>query len=271
MVAELLLCDVTVDIPVLDGASRSLRRAFVLGGVGGRVGRPGRSLAVRALDGVTLALGDGDRVGVVGGNGAGKTTLLRVLAGVYEPTAGTVRRSGRVVSLLDVLLGLDEDATGHENIVTCGMLAGLDIGAARAHAAEVASFTELGDYLAMPVRTYSAGMRFRLGFAAWTGCEPDILLVDEWLATGDRAFRDRARQRLEAFAGGAGIVVLVSQDRTLLQRLCTKAVLLDAGRVRAFGGVGAVLDEYGAIRARQAGVAGADPGPARAPPGGGAP
>ena len=116
--------------------------------------------------------------------------------------------------------------------------------AAPVAASAAPAFTELGDYLAMPVHTYSAGMRFRLGFAAWTSCEPDILLVDEWMAAGDRGFLAKAHRRLEEFSDGAGIVVLASQDAALQRRLCTSAVLLETGRVRALGQVDAVLDAY---------------------------
>lgn len=239
--AELGLHRVTVDVPVLGARHRSLRRAFVHRGTGGRVGGDGRTLTVRALDDVSLAFGMGDRVAILGANGAGKTTLLRVLAGIYEPTAGRVWRRGRVGSLLDLLLGLDEDATGHENIVTCGLLAGLSAAEARERAAEAADFTGLGDYLAMPVHAYSTGMRFRLGFSAWTCFEPDILLVDEWLSVGDADFLEQAHRRLETFADGVGIVLLASQNLALLERLCSTAVLLDGGRVRASGPLREVL------------------------------
>ena len=240
---------VTVDLPVYSARARSLRKAFVHRGTGGRIGvDPGGPVVVRALDDVSLAFGDGDRVGLVGDNGAGKTTLLRVLAGVYEPTRGRVWRGGRVGSLLNVLLGFDEEATGFENIVTCGLLAGLDAAAARARVGEIAAFTELGDYLAMPVHSYSTGMRFRLGFAVWTGFEPDILLVDEWMAVGDRRFLDKAYRRLEAFADGVGIVVLASQDTALLRRVCSTAVLLESGRVRAARPLGEVLEAWAGAR-----------------------
>ena len=232
---------VTVELPVYGARTRSLRKAFVHRGTGGLVGGHGGTLTVRALDGVSLSFGDGDRVGVLGANGAGKTTLLRVLAGVYEPTAGEVWAAGRIGSLLDVTLGFDEEATGRETIVTCGLLAGLSLAEVRDRAAEIGEFTGLGDYLGMPVHTYSTGMRFRLGFAVCTSFEPDIVLIDEWTAVGDRAFLDKAYRRLDAFAGGAGVVVLVSQDPELVRRVCSTAVLLDAGRVRASGALEEVL------------------------------
>ena len=240
-VAALGMDAVTVELPVFSARTRSLRKAFVHRGTGGLVGADGGTLTVRALDGVSLAFGDGDRVGVLGGNGAGKTTLLRVLAGVYEPTAGRVWTDGRIGSLLDVTLGFDDEASGHENIVTCGLLVGLSLAEVRERAGEIAAFTELGDYLAMPVHTYSTGMRFRLGFAVCTSFEPEILLMDEWMMVGDRAFLEKSYRRLEAFAGGAGVVVLVSQDPEMLRRVCSTAVLLDAGRVRASGALEEVL------------------------------
>ena len=239
--AEIGMDGVTVELPVFSARARSLRKAFVHRGTGGLVGADGGTLTVRALDGVSLAFGDGDRVGVLGGNGAGKTTLLRVLAGVYEPTAGRVWADGRIGSLLDVTLGFDDEASGHQNILTCGLLVGLSLAEVRERAGEIAAFTELGDYLAMPVHTYSTGMRFRLGFAVCTSFEPEILLMDEWMVVGDRAFLEKAYRRLEAFAGGAGVVVLVSQDLEMLRRGCSTAVLLDAGRVRASGALEEVL------------------------------
>ena len=161
--ASLRVESVTVDFPVYDASMRSLRNRFIYHGTGGRMGRDaGNRLSVRALDDVSLDFEHGDRVGIVGHNGAGKTTLLRVLAGVYEPVRGRVRRTGRTASLLDVSLGIDYDATGYENIVTRGLLLGLATEEIRERTAEIAAFTELGDYLAMPARTYSPGMRFRL-------------------------------------------------------------------------------------------------------------
>ena len=243
--ASIAVESVTIDFPIYDASRRSIKNQFIYHGTGGRVGRDaGNRLTVRALDDVTLRFEHGDRVGIVGHNGAGKTTLLRVLAGVYEPIKGRVTRQGRTASLLNVSLGIDDDATGYENIMTRGLLLGLDPGEVAERTEEIAAFTELGDYLAMPAHTYSSGMRFRLGFAVCTCFEPEILLMDEWLSVGDRQFVEKARERLEEFVDRAGILVLASQNASLLERVCTKGVLLDAGRVKATGMIAEVLEGY---------------------------
>ena len=242
--AALRLESVTVEFPVYSMSARLLKNRLLPGGVGGRIGRDGENRpCVRALDGVSLAFGHGDRVGLVGRNGAGKTTLLRVLAGVYEPTRGRVRRCGRVASLLNVSLGIDSDATGYENILVRGMFLGLTPDEVRGRMDEIAEFTELGDYLAMPVHTYSTGMRLRLAFAVCTCFGPEILLMDEWLGTGDRDFAEKAGRRIDDFVARAGILVLASQNADLLKRVCTEGVLLDAGKVKARGPIHEVLKE----------------------------
>ena len=243
---RLHLAGVTVDFPVYSADSRSLKNDLLRKSTGGRIGRnAGNRLSVRALEDVNLALGRGDRLGLIGANGSGKTTLLRVLAGVYQPTRGRVRRQGRVASLFDISLGIDPGATGYENIMMRGMFLGLAPAEVRERTDEIAAFTELGDYLAMPVHTYSAGMMLRLAFAVCTCIEPEILLMDEWIGVGDAAFVEKAEGRLEGFVARAGILVLASHNPALLERTCATGVLLDSGRVRAFGPIGEVLREYG--------------------------
>ena len=151
-----------------------------------------------------LELGHGDRLGIIGHNGAGKTTLLRVMAGVYEPTLGHVRVSGRVSTIFDFSLGLDFDATGNENIQLQGMLLGLSRRQIGAMGDEIAEFTDLGGYLEMPIRTYSAGMLTRLAFAVATAIDPEVLLMDEWIETGDAEFFHRAEARLNGLVERAG-------------------------------------------------------------------
>ncbi len=242
---NLELDSVTVIFPIYNAGTRSLKHRILHQGTGGRIARDvGNRLCVRALDDVSLSFNHGDRVGLVGCNGAGKTTLLRVLAGAYEPTRGHVRRSGRTATLLNISLGIDPEATGYENIMIRGLFLGLMPEEVRERMDEIAEFTELGDYLAMPVHTYSSGMRLRLAFAVCTCFDPEILLMDEWLSVGDRIFVDKARRRLEDFMERAGILVVASQNLSLLERICTAGVLLDAGKVRACGPIKEVLQEY---------------------------
>lgn len=236
---------VTVDFPVYGADSRSLKNDLLRRSTGGRIGRAsGRRVSVRALENVALALADGDRAGLVGSNGAGKTTLLRVLAGVYEPTQGQIRRRGRVAALFNLSLGIDSHATGYENIRARGILLGLTPGQIRDRTDEIASFTELGDYLAMPVHTYSAGMQLRLAFAVCTSIEPEIVLMDEWIGVGDASFLKKAERRLENFLERAGILVLASHSAALLERVCTTGILLNHGRVQAIGSISEILNDY---------------------------
>lgn len=246
MTATLLeLESVTVDFPVYNADSRSLKNRLLRRGAGGRIDwEAGNRVSVRALEDVSLTFGHGDRVGILGPNGAGKTTLLRVLAGVYRPVSGRVRRQGRVASLFDISLGFDPESTGYENIVLRGVLLGLTPGEVRDRTEEIAAFTELGDYLAMPMRSYSTGMMLRLAFAVCTSIEPEILLMDEWIGVGDAAFISKAEGRLEGFVGRAGILVLASHSTELLERTCTRGVLLEGGQLRSSGTISEVVREY---------------------------
>ena len=240
------LTGVTVDFPVYSADSRSLKNDLLRKSTGGRIACTAESrVSVRALEDVNLTFGRGDRVGLIGTNGSGKTTLLRVLAGVYQPTLGWVRRRGQVSSLFDWSLGIDPGATGYENIMMRGIFLGFTPAEVRERTGEIAAFTELGDYLAMPMHTYSTGMKLRLALAVCTCIEPEILLMDEWIGVGDAAFVEKAGRRLEEFVNRAGILVLASHNPALLERNCTTGVLLDAGRVRASGPIGEVLREYG--------------------------
>jgi lipopolysaccharide transport system ATP-binding protein len=185
---------------------------------------------VKALSDLSFEFSRGDRVGLVGHNGSGKTTLLRVLSGIYEPVRGRLEVSGRVSSLLDLSLGMDHEATGLENIVLRGVLMGLSPSTIETKVDEIAEFSELGDYLSMPIRTYSSGMLLRLAFAVSTCVASEILLLDEWLSVGDAAFRDKAERRLLEMIESSSIVVLASHDENLIKRFCSRVLRLEHGR-----------------------------------------
>ncbi|QPF88546.1 ABC transporter ATP-binding protein [Bradyrhizobium commune] len=246
--AHIVLRNVSVTFPVLSFRDRSLRSRFV-GAVALRRQAP-RPHIVAALNDVNLDIRAGDRVAIVGANGAGKTTLLRVLAGIYHPTAGSVDVLGRCLSLFDLQAGFDEEATGYENIMRRGLVIGARRTEIEARRAEIAEFTELGDRLDLPLRTYSSGMMLRLVFAVATAVEGEIVLLDEWIGVGDQQFRRKARQRLDEIVARAGILVLASHDIGLIQSTCNRAILLEQGRITAAGTTEEILARYlGAAKA----------------------
>jgi ABC-type polysaccharide/polyol phosphate transport system ATPase subunit len=247
LVAQIVLKDVVAEFPVY-GTQPSLRNALfgkVVGGVMRRQTNDGNRVVVRALENVNLTVQHGDHLGIIGHNGAGKSTLLRVFAGIYQPSAGTVSIEGRISPLFSTSPGLDLDDTGYENIVTCGLLLGMSRAEIERKLPEIEAFSELSDYLALPTRTYSSGMLMRLGFAIATAIDPEILLLDEELGTGDARFAARATKRVEALIGRSSIVVLASHSDDLIRGMCNRTILLDHGRVVLDGPTEEVLETYG--------------------------
>jgi ABC-type polysaccharide/polyol phosphate transport system ATPase subunit len=225
---------VSIDFPLYGAESRSLKKRMLGRRIGSRVSYGTRHVVtIHALRDVTLRIRRGERVGLTGPNGAGKSTLLRAMAGIYEPARGRVRVAGRVTTMFGLSLGLETDATGMENIRTCGLAAGMTRREIERSAAEIAEFTELGDYLDLPFFTYSAGMRVRLAFAIATARQPEILLMDEWIGAGDAAFLKKVHARLHALLDRVGILVLASHNRNLLGRVCNRIVRLERGGVAA--------------------------------------
>ena len=221
-----------MEFPTYGGASRSLKRAMVRAATGGILANDAnKRLVVRALDHVNLEFVEGDRVGLMGHNGSGKTTLLRVLAGAYEPVSGEIEVRGKVASMLNVWLGMDVEGTGYENIYMRGAIMGLRRIQIDALLEDIAAFTELGDYLSMPMRTYSSGMAMRVAFAVSTSIPADIILMDEWLSVGDAEFAGKSRARLAKLLDQAKILVLATHDESLIRSVCNKVVRLDHGSV----------------------------------------
>ena len=241
--ADIRATNVSIDIPIHDVASTSLRK-LLLGRVGGSFATSGSHVIVNALRDVSFEAHDGDRIGLIGGNGSGKTTLLRVLSEVYPPTRGEIEVHGRVSPMLDASLGMSMDATGLENIRMCGVLWGLTREEIEGSIDDVASFTELGEYLKMPVRTYSSGMRLRLAFAIATLRQPDILLLDEVIGVGDAAFFEKAYARLQGLVERSRILFVATHTNRILEELCNKVLWLHQGSLVALGDVNEVLASY---------------------------
>lgn len=238
---------VDVDFPVFTPRSRGLlntllrydkyeqRRVEAVGLSG---------IQVHALRDINLEFKPGDRIGLVGRNGAGKTTLLKVLSGVYEPTAGYIRTQGRISALTDIMLGMDLDASGYDNIVMRGITMGLGRKQATDLIPEIESFTNLGEYLQIPVRTYSQGMLLRLAFAVSTSITPDILLMDEMIGTGDAQFLKRAQDRIARLIDRVPILVIASHNEAILNKFCDTGLLIDEGRIVHRGTIADCLERH---------------------------
>lgn len=241
------LQNVSIDFPVYNSRSRGLintifghsrreQNRVEAAGMG--------NVCVHALHDISLALKPGDRIGLIGRNGAGKTTLLRVLSGVYEPTRGLMAQEGRISSLTDIMLGMDVDASGYDNIVMRGIVMGLDKRSAIALTPEIERFTELGEYLQLPVRTYSQGMLLRLAFAISTSITPDILLMDEMIGAGDASFVKKAQARINGLIDGVSILVLASHNESILQAFCTTGIVMKRGRIELIGPIDECLRRH---------------------------
>lgn len=201
-------------------------------------------MRVRALQDLNLKVQEGDRLGIIGHNGAGKSTLLKVLAGIYPPTTGKRVVEGQISSLFDLTLGFEPEATGWDNIAYRGYLQGETPRTIRAKMKSIAEFSELGDFLDTPVRHYSSGMVVRLAFSIATDIDPEILLIDEVLAAGDKAFQKKARQRMQSMIAKARLIVMVSHDMTALENFCNRAVWLERGRIKQVGSTAEVVAAY---------------------------
>ena len=238
MKAEIKADNLVVEFPIFNSAGRSLKNTVLNAATGGRIATGARGhVCVRALDEVSFEFREGDRVGIHGHNGAGKSTLLRVLAGCFEPSSGTLVSRGRIASLLDISTGFEPEATGYENIFIRSLLMGLTPKEIKSRTEDIVEFSELGDYMEMPLRTYSSGMVMRLAFSISTYVDAEILLMDEWLGVGDASFVEKAEARLNGLIERSPILVLASHSEDLLNKVCNRRFRLNHGRMVEESGV----------------------------------
>jgi len=243
-VASVEFKNVCVDFPIYNARNRSIKNKVMQAATGGRVSFGAEGAVIRSLDKVSFSLKPGDRVGLVGHNGAGKSTLLRTLAGVYEPTSGKAEIKGEIGSLVDISLGIDKEATGRENIYIRGALLGLSKDYLDRQFDDIVNFSELGEFINMPVRTYSSGMHLRLAFAVATIIRPEILLMDEWLSVGDASFNKKAKARLTDLVESSEILIIASHSRKLIEETCNRAFWFEHGVLKMDGAPKEVCSAY---------------------------
>lgn len=230
--AHIVFDNVTLQYPIYNSKSMSLRNQLARIGTGGTLSQESADVvAVTALNQVNLELRDGDTIGLVGHNGAGKTTLLRAMAGIYKPVAGKVSIDGSISTIIDLGAGMDPELSGYENILRMGLMLGSNRQQMDARTEDIERFTELGDFLKVPVRTYSSGMVMRLMFAVATSVQPEILLIDEMFSTGDAEFQKKARSRMADLIDAAKIFVFASHDPELIRQFCKRVFRLNHGNL----------------------------------------
>jgi lipopolysaccharide transport system ATP-binding protein len=243
--AHISLQQASVVLPIFNSSSRSLTNSLVSAATGGVLtAQRGGHISIEALKNLDLEISAGDRLGIMGHNGSGKSTLLRLLSGIYEPSSGKIERSGSIASLVDISLGINAESTGRENIFLRGKLMGLSKKEIDEKIDEIIEFSELGDYINLPVRIYSSGMLLRLAFSVSTSITADILIMDEWLSVGDGAFAERASNRLRELVDSSEILVIASHTRSLIEETCNKVVWLEHGVIKKVGPVAEIVPQY---------------------------
>lgn len=244
--STMVLDRVGIDFPIF-GANKNLRLSLLSGVTGRRIlpkHMQGNTVIIKALEEVSLELKSGDRIGLVGHNGAGKSTLLRVMAGVYYPTCGRLHVEGRLTPLLNLSPGIEVEDTGYENILTVGMLLGMTLAEISDKAPEIIAFSELGDYIHLPVRSYSSGMQARLAFSIATALDPGILLLGEGIGAADARFADKASRRVKEMMERTEILVLAPHSDDLIDSMCDRAALMHHGRPLELGPVESIQRAY---------------------------
>ena len=243
--AHIVFENISVEFPIFNATGRSVTSSILKVATGGKLDAdPNGRVLVKALIDVSLSLHEGDRVALLGHNGAGKSTMLRAFGRVYAPTKGKAEIVGEVGSLIDINLGINPEATGRENVFIRGQLLGLSTKEIIEKYAEIVDFAELGDFMEMPVRTYSSGMHLRLAFAVSTVVRPEILLMDEWLSVGDADFQNKAEERLRDLVSGTKILAIATHSRELVESVCNRAIWLEHGQIKMDGPVDEVSKAY---------------------------
>jgi len=239
--------NVSLRYPIYGTNARSFKSTLINMATGGRLHKHNGSIVVEALKNVSLKLEKGDRLALLGHNGAGKSTLLNVLAKIYEPTQGKVIVKGKVNCLFDIMMGMDHELTGYENIMLRGLILGLSKPEIRQLIPQIEEFSDLGDFMKMPIKSYSAGMKVRLAFGIITHVFSEVLLIDEIVNVGDTNFIEKAKAQMAKLVHQSEFMVLSTHDTNIVRELCNKVLWLEKGMVKSFGSVDQVLKIYNRV------------------------
>ncbi len=237
------LKNVTVNFSIYNTKTRSIKNELIKA-IGGKINSIDNTVYVKALDNINIEIQEGERVGLLGNNGAGKSTLLKVLSGIYEPTEGVIETEGYISSLTDVTMGMDPENSGYENIIMCCTFMGMTFKEAKEKVSAIVEFSELSEYIDLPMRTYSTGMNLRLAFTIATSITPDILVMDEMIGAGDATFIEKARKRSMALIEKTKIMVISSHDMHIIKDICTRGVLMEKGKILMDGKIDDVVETY---------------------------
>jgi ABC-type polysaccharide/polyol phosphate transport system ATPase subunit len=237
------LNNISLDYVVLSNKARSFKSTLIKNTSRGRIINDD-NLHIRALSNISCKFNSGDRVGIVGLNGSGKTTLLKIISGIYHPTCGNIEIKGSIVPMLDISLGVDEESTGIENIFLRGYYLGLNKKQIKSKIDDIVSFSELDDYITLPLSTYSSGMKLRLLFSIATSFDFNILIMDEMILAGDQNFITKAKIRLDEYLSKSDILFLASHSDDIIREYCNKAIWLQAGEIKFIGDTSVCLQKY---------------------------
>jgi lipopolysaccharide transport system ATP-binding protein len=199
---------------------------------------------IDALKNINIQIKSGERIGVIGGNGSGKSTFLRLCSKIYEPSTGTININGNISSLINVNIGIDPESTGRENIKLRLVMLGYNNNQINELINSIIEFTELNQFIDLPFYTYSTGMQMRLAFATSTFIKPEILIMDEWLATGDKDFQEKAEKKLNSIIEDSKILILASHSKDLILKTCTRVIWLENGLINQEGNSEKILENY---------------------------
>lgn len=221
--------NLSIKFPVYANHLRSLKKSMIKYISAGKIFNQEKKIYVQALKNINFKINNGDKVGLIGSNGSGKTTLLRAMMGIYHPSEGSIMCKEKVTSLIDIELGIDEDATGYENIILRGLMLNVSRKKIEDKINEIEKFSELGHYLSLPVRTYSSGMKIRLAFSIIVSIKPKVILMDEWLSVGDSEFREKASLKINEIIEDSFAFIIASHDFVQIKKTCNRIFKMEQG------------------------------------------